>query len=131
MGTRSLTFVYDDVDTPLVCLYRQFDGYPSCHGVDLAMFLNGKTIVNGFNPKQNNENFANGMDCLAAQLIAKLKTGIGNIYIIPIDSKDVGEEYVYHIYNNRVIVEGFGKQIFRGSWKKFDEFCYEAELSHG
>ena len=39
MGTRSLTFVYDE-DTPLINMYRQYDGYPSGHGAELADFLN-------------------------------------------------------------------------------------------
>ena len=29
-------------------MYRQFDGYPSGHGVELAQFLAGMVIVNGF-----------------------------------------------------------------------------------
>jgi len=37
MGTRSLTYVYDNKE-PLVCMYRQFDGYPSGHGKELAEF---------------------------------------------------------------------------------------------
>ena len=34
MGTRSLTYVYDDysVNTPIMCMYRQHDGYPTGHG---------------------------------------------------------------------------------------------------
>lgn len=49
MGTRSLTFVYDEDDkTPIVNMYRQFDGYPSGHGADLADFLLPLRLVNGF-----------------------------------------------------------------------------------
>ena len=44
MGTRALTFVYDSykeelgeiVYRPIINLYRQYDGYPSGHGVELA-----------------------------------------------------------------------------------------------
>ena len=39
MGTRSLTFVYDG-EQPIINMYRQFDGYPSGHGQELAEFLN-------------------------------------------------------------------------------------------
>ena len=39
MGTRSLTFVYEG-EKPIVNMYRQFDGYPSGHGAELAEFLN-------------------------------------------------------------------------------------------
>jgi hypothetical protein len=38
MGTRSLTFVYDG-DEPMINMYRQFDGYPSGHGSELADFF--------------------------------------------------------------------------------------------
>ena len=39
MGTRSLTFVYNDNKKPIINLYRQYDGYPSGHGAELAEFL--------------------------------------------------------------------------------------------
>ena len=56
MGTRSLTRVietWNDEKTNklkkqvLVCMYRQYDGYPSGMGSDLAEFLNGGKLVNG------------------------------------------------------------------------------------
>ena len=50
MGTRSLTKFYDTCNstrTPLVTVYRQMDGYPSGHGLELAKFLKSKRIVNG------------------------------------------------------------------------------------
>ena len=31
-----------------MCIYRQYDGYPSGHGHELAQFLGSKTLVNGF-----------------------------------------------------------------------------------
>ena len=34
MGTRSLTFVYDDSDRRIIKMYAQYDGYPSGHGRD-------------------------------------------------------------------------------------------------
>ena len=62
MGTRCLTYVYEG-NSPLVCLYRQFDGYPSGHGAELANFLKGIKLGNGIadNPKMGK--FANGMGC--------------------------------------------------------------------
>jgi hypothetical protein len=49
MGTRSLTYVYggDRETKPLVCMYRQFDGYPSGHGQELIDFLKPIRLVNG------------------------------------------------------------------------------------
>lgn len=51
MGTRSLTFMSDECGDVLVCMYRQFDGYMSGHGVELAEFLAGFPIVNGKPPR--------------------------------------------------------------------------------
>jgi hypothetical protein len=92
MGTRSLTIVMDGNDE-LVRIYRQMDGYPEDHGVDLARLCDLQ-IVNGLgvDPKK----VANGMGCLAAQIIAGLKDGPGGIYL----EKCGGEindwcEYVY------------------------------------
>jgi len=101
MGTRSLTYVHDEYeDRPLVCIYRQFDGYPEEMGEDLRVFLHDRVVGNGIGancpPK-----YSNGMGELAAQLVMELKSDnpSGNIYLCPIDSEehDVGQEYVYHI----------------------------------
>ena len=46
MGTRCLTFVYDN-KLPILNLYRQFDGYPSGHGQELGEFLKNLEITNG------------------------------------------------------------------------------------
>ena len=105
MGTRSLTKVYEkweqeDEATPLVCIYRQYDGYPEGMGKDLEEFLTDLHVVNGIGYK-NTERIANGGGCLTAQLIEHLKAGqVGNVYIYPIDSRDCGEEYEYHIIVN-------------------------------
>lgn len=122
MGTRSLTYVYDG-DVPVINIYRQFDGYPSGHGYELAQFLNSKTLVNGFTDK--NAAQANGMGCLAAQLIVQLKHGVGGIYIHPVTSTDCGQDYEYHVYENNVIVKDPTAVIFEGTWKQFAQFCAE------
>lgn len=97
MGTRSLTFVFDDgFDKPICCIYRQFDGYPTGLGAELKAFLKDFTIVNGIGAKDP-KHFANGMGCLAAQLVKHLKTAVGNVYLYPTDSTDCGEDYVYTI----------------------------------
>jgi hypothetical protein len=103
MGTRSLTYVKSEYDTDdnIICMYRQYDGYPEGHGLDLANFLNGFRVINGFNgnPKLR----ANGMGCLSAQIIKHLKEGIGNIYLYPPNSKDCGEEYIYEIFMSPIL----------------------------
>jgi len=131
MGTRSLTFVfesYKDGDMPIVCVYRQYDGYPSGHGAELAEFLSGFDIVNGFGEKR--EKLANGMGCLAAQLVAHFKTEVGQFYIhAPNLGRDDGQDYEYHVYQNKILVKNYsGKELFLGSWDDFAKFCTAEEI---
>ena len=122
MGTRSLTFVYDG-DVPVINIYRQYDGYPSGHGHELAQFLDSKTLVNGFGKQNSFE--ANGMGCLAAQLIVQLKHGVGGIYIYPVSSTDCFQDYEYHVYEDKVIVKDPTAVIFEGTWEDFAQFCLD------
>ena len=139
MGTRCLTFVYDDSSTDdgsaeaIMCIYRQFDGYPSGHGHELAQFLNSKTLVNGYTDKLSSTE-ANGMSCLAAQLVVQLKHGVGGIYIYaPMTGRDYSQDYEYHVYNDKVIVQncntvydsGHYQVIFEGTWQEFAQFCLD------
>ncbi len=135
MGTRSLTYVYDseanDVSTPLLCLYRQYDGYPTGHGFELAEFLSSLTLVNGLG--RDAKNVANGMGCLAGLLVCELKQGkAGDFYIYaPIVGQDAGHDYEYHVFQDSVSVyEGNirdGNRLFKGTWEEFKSFCSEGE----
>ena len=100
MGTRSQTHVKDEHGRTLVTIYRQYDGYPSGMGVDLASFADSGPLVNGISPGQRN--VFSGMGCFAASLIKELKEGPGGIYIHRPNSKDYWEEYTYEIrpFNN-------------------------------
>lgn len=122
MGTRSLTFVYDG-DVPVINIYRQYDGYPSGHGHELAQFLDSKTLVNGYGEQNSVE--ANGMGCLAAQLIVQLKHGVGGIYIYPVSSTDCWQDYEYHVYEDKVVVKDPTAVIFEGTWEEFAQFCLD------
>jgi hypothetical protein len=140
VGTRSLTFVYDDDNKPIINMYRQYDGYFSGHGAELAKFLQPFQIIKGIGGGQNKlGKFANGMGCLAAQLVAHFKNDVGGFYLYPVSAKDCGQDYEYHVYESRVIVKNlvfFKNQvpflpnlstyhlqtIFDGSWKDFKEF---------
>ena len=122
MGTRCLTYVYEG-NSPLVCLYRQFDGYPSGHGAELANFLKGIKLGNGIadNPKMGK--FANGMGCLAAQLVAHFKKSVGGFYIHLVTDSS-GVDYEYHVYANKVVVKDSDEVVvFSGSRKDFAEYC--------
>lgn len=95
MGTRSLTVFKDESDKEIVVMYRQFDGYPHGHGQQLADFLKGRVLVDGYSVGDG-ENF-NGMGCLAAQCVKKFKDGIGNFYLHAAGTRDVGEDYIYTV----------------------------------
>ncbi|MEP6789506.1 MAG: hypothetical protein ABJB40_13790 [Acidobacteriota bacterium] len=97
MGTRSLTVVLNEEGDEICVLYRQMDGYPTGHGTDLKEFLDGMSVVNGYG-SSTPKGAANGMGCLAAQIIAHFKDGIGNFYLYPAGTRDCGEEYIYTIY---------------------------------
>jgi hypothetical protein len=125
MGTRSLTFVYDG-EQPIINMYRQFDGYPSGHGQELAEFLLSGKMTNGI-PVGAKEHFFNGMGCLAAQLVANFKKDAGGFYLYPMDSTDCWQEYEYHVYEDKVVVKDPTEVIFDGSWEDFHGFCYGDE----
>jgi hypothetical protein len=65
----------------IINMYRQYDGYPTGHGAELAEFISAGRLVNGF--KSGEEFVFNGMGCLAASLIANFKQSPGGFYIHP------------------------------------------------
>lgn len=122
MGTRCLTFVYDG-DKAVINMYRQFDGYPEGHGQELAEFLTSfDEIVNGYSPGDSRK-IANGMGCLAAQLIAHFKDSVGGFYIHAVTDTDCWQDYEYHVYEEKVVVKNPTEVIFTGTWSEFAEFC--------
>lgn len=104
MGTRCLTvFKSRDnvqgkiVEREIAVLYRQMDGYPESHGQELANFLSAKRIINGIGQGDNKSNAFNGMECLAASVVAYFKDDIGNFYLYPAGTRNVGEEFIYEV----------------------------------
>lgn len=152
MGTRSLTFVYDEMygrqrkPKVITNMYRQYDGYPSGHGAELAAFLSQFEMCNGIPvgvpPAKK---YANGMGCLAAQMISNFKEGAGQFYIYPADAVDCGQDYEYHVYKKdkevrvRITDRGcnmFGltmsdknEALFDGTVAEFKEFCTAEETA--
>lgn len=127
MGTRSLTFVYTEDNEPIINLYGQYDGYPEGHGRDLARFLGTiAEVTNGIRYGENRRT-ANGMSCLAAQLVAHFKQGVGQFYLHPVTHTDCWQDYEYHISDGQVIVKRWEDMIFSGSWAEFAEFCNQPE----
>lgn len=149
MGTRSLTFVYNETNngekaTPIINMYRQYDGYPSGHGAELAEFLSGGRLVNGLSGMGKERQF-NGMGCLAAQMVANFKDGAGSFYLYPVTTTDCGQDYEYHVRNIdgefKITVFNCGvnffgltqseqhDKIFEGNLSQFAEFCSAEELA--
>ena len=151
MGTRALTFVYQG-ETPIINMYRQFDGYPMGHGQELATFLIGGSMVNGLTT--SDAPVFNGMGCLAAQMIAHFKQTPGGFYIHPVTDTECGQDYEYHVYQStevmpfgagesplrvRVTDRGFNmfgltmsdknEALFDGTVEEFVEFCTEKETA--
>lgn len=134
-------------------MYRQYDGYPSCHGMELYEFLKDFSIINGIGNLDENKKYANGAGCIAAQLVSHFKTDVEGIYLYPTDSKDVWEEFVYEIHlkflknptknfiidkddveihlknleNSKeifmIVKDGFGNKLFEGDLNEFKTFC--------
>ena len=71
----------EEPNQTIVEIYHHWDGYPEGLGVTLGVYLSGKRVVNGIGSKDNEDLIFNGMGCLAASLVAKLKDGPGNVYI--------------------------------------------------
>jgi hypothetical protein len=155
MGTRALTFVYEG-ERALVNMYRQYDGYPSGHGLELATFLTRGQLVNGLSGKD--EVSFNGMSCLAASMIANFKETPGGFYIYSVEETECGQDYEYHVYEGqdsegereirvRVTDRGcnmFGltmsdrnEALFDGSAVEFLDYCnpekeqFEVDLTEG
>ena len=135
MGTRSLTYVYQSykdgagnkVNEPIVCMYRQYDGYLEGHGADLAQFLANGNIVNGIGIGEA-EGVWNGMGCLAASMVAHFKKEPGNFYLhAPILNRDDWQEFEYHVFDDKVIVYSIGSNndnvVFEGTYAQFASFC--------
>ena len=147
MGTRSLTHFIERYtepqkdkrrkpkvkDTEVVVMYRQYDGYPSGHGTELAEFLSKGRLVNGISAVEPELVF-NGMGCLAAQVIANFKQGAGGIYLHSAGTTDCWQEYDYYVIGNEdtkeltlKCVNSRGKVIFEGTPKEFVEQLEEIE----
>jgi len=145
MGTRCLTFVYDGdiTEGAIINLYRQYDGYPSGHGAELARFLTQGTLVNGL--RGEDRVVFNGMGCLAAQLVAHFKDGPGQFYLYPVTAADCGQDYEYHVYERDNIIHVqvrdrgcnmFGltmsetnAALFDGPIGRFYEYCEDRQAA--
>lgn len=122
MGTRSNT-VFFDGKSKILNMYRHFDGYPSGHGLELALCLAGYEIVNGYG--EANQTIANGMGCLAAFVVSRFKKKTGGIYLAPMN--DGGSDFTYIVKLTKkgltIKVNEWDAVVFSGSLDEFITFC--------
>jgi hypothetical protein len=105
MGTRSTYRIIEQfkdekkdkiVNNEICLIYVQFDGYPSGHPLETAEWLSSGKVVNGYGASDTLQ--FNGAGCLAAQLVAKYKDGVGGTYIQSLKSRgNSWEDYLYDI----------------------------------
>ena len=89
-------------------LYKHWDGYPRRLGVTLANYLNNYEIRNGV-PNDYQGPLANGIGCLAAQLVSYIKDGPGDVYLQLPSDRD-WEDYAYYIWikeNEEIMISIF------------------------
>lgn len=133
MGTRSITTIRHN-GTPFVAIYRQYDGYPTGHGQELANILAGHTMVNGI-PGGKDVKVFNGPNDMAATIIARLKGDqTGNVYVYGPDTTDMGQDYDYIIdvagYEDpQITILNWGEKIFQGTVQDFEDFCQNPEYA--
>jgi len=115
MGTRSLTILCKSKDSEIAVMYRQADGYPEGHGIELANWLSKVRLTNGLSDMSKHyageEVLCNGMGCLTAQLIRRFFEMPGGIYLYKRGKADCWEEFVYSVYSNGLDVTEKGDRV--------------------
>jgi len=114
MGTRCVVEVLDEDGEQLVCLFGMFDGFYDSVGKDLHEFVSKFTIVNGLSHQESA--IANGMGCLALQLVSHLKkkpgvwyalSGVRSNekyhYVVQISETDKTKAVVYCLVNHEMV----------------------------
>lgn len=102
MSTNATVKIQEKGKT-LCNLYVHWDGYWDGLGQDIVDILSKGTLVNGLGLKDNLGEKFNGAGCLAATLIAKLKTTPGNIYLTTDETTDERNHYDLKINGYNVI----------------------------
>lgn len=134
MGTRSTTNILDENGNRLLCIYQQFDGYiEGGVGEKLIRLLEDRVVVNGYTMDDKERQNFNGMSCLAAEVVAHFKDGIGGTYIQALDEDYVGS-YDYTIscvgegkdsehhppLQLKIKMQSYGEVVYDGLIDNFD-----------
>ena len=120
MGTRAIVKVKNESDNLILSMYSQFDGYEEGVGRELKDFVNSLKMVNGISG--DGKGVANGMGCLAAQIVSHFKENAGGYYLI--NEEDSDASYLYTIYCEG----GFGEQVLYIKVESYGETLYEGKL---
>jgi hypothetical protein len=117
MATRASIKFTDNQGSFIANVYHHYDGYPEYLGrvlteLTAAPIQNGLTLKRGPNGEPTRgvlgEVF-NGMGCLVASVIAKLKDQPGSVYLYTeADWGECGEDYLYEVVENS---EGTGVEV--------------------
>lgn len=126
MSTRSLTVVINDGEE-ILAMYKHSDGYPKAHGAELKKILKGCVITNGISGSEKRS--ANGMGCLAGQIVGYFQGGLlgpDEIMLRKPGVRDVHVQYVYRVSEKNkklwlVLANGpFEEQVYYSGW--MDDF---------
>ena len=134
MGTRATVKFFEHYGPESVCIcsvYHQHNGDLAWVGYDLAYLLQNRKIINGFGLDMDMSQYANGLGCLAAQYVAKVKTTIGGVYMT---SPDNTQNYDYRIEPKlvedkqvlHITVHHFETLLFQGGVTDFLRACVRA-----
>jgi len=123
MATRASIKFSDKNGNFIANVYHHYDGYPEYLGKKLIE-LTTAPITNGLTMKPDGTRPAlgevfNGMGCLVASVIAKLKEQPGMVYLYTEDDfGQCGEDYLYEVIENS---ESTGAKVFvenmEGDWE--------------
>lgn len=96
MGTRAIVKIHNtNPDSPVLAnVFFQYDGYPEGLGKDICDMFEKYKVGNGISGQT--DSYANGMNCFAAQFVAKQKSDIGGVYLVADDAWFI--DYEYHLY---------------------------------
>jgi hypothetical protein len=136
----------DDFEQHVMTMFNMSDSYPSGLGNDLHEFLKGMQITRGISlSRVPDQKTANGMECLAAQLVARFKTGVGGIYIYSPEIVETDAQFIYVLNQAKSkedlfatadvwmrVFEGYHpkfKMIFDGLAKDYDPARQEVRIA--
>lgn len=118
-------YIFNDRNEKLVNIFCKDGGEFDAIGDKLKEFLNGYKISQSWTLPTIDKNAvkeAVGMGCLAAQVIAYIKDGVGGVYI---STDEIGPEYNYYIrYNNGYVTLTGKNDDYIKEFKLYDKYMY-------